>query len=183
MNIDKIRALRITPSQLDLLSVTKVVTHIAITKPSNTTFFRVHRDPDWTFDAITYDDKGGQEVYVVSPEVVSVFGKTARSVRLYLAIDKSSNLFLTPLPLPDSDGKWNSWHQSKSVALKLAQEKWIRLQSNQKTSSYDVMVAKGDLPEPEWPAYSFDEVLEKAFEGRVIEDEHHPVVRSLLGFN
>lgn len=44
------------------------------------------------------------------------------------------------------------------------------------------MVAQGDLSEPEWPAYSFEEVLEKAFAGRVIEDEHHPVVRGLLGF-
>jgi len=183
MNIDKIKSLRINTSQLDLLGVTKVVTHIAITKPGNTTFFRVHPDPEWTFDVITYDDKGGQEVYVVSPEVVSVFGKTARSVRLYLAIDRSQNLFLIPLPLPDSDGKWDQWHQSRSVALKLAQEQWVRIQANQKSSSYDVMVAKGDLPEPEWPSCSLEEILVKAFQGRVIEDENHPVVRSLLGFN
>lgn len=182
MNIEKIRALRINTSQLDLLGVTKVVTSIAITKPGVTTFFRVHRDPEWTIDVALYEEQGGKEIYVVSPQVVSFFGKNARSVRLYLAIDRNNNIFLTPLTLMGSDGKWDQWHVSRSVALKHAQEKWIRMQSNHRTSSYDVFVAQGDLPEPEWPAYSFEEVLEKAFGGRVIEDEHHPVVRGLLGF-
>lgn len=181
MNIEKIRALRINTSQLDLLGVKKVVTRIAITKPGPATFFRVHRDPERTLEVAMYEDNGGKELYVVWPQVVSFFGKNARSVRLYLAIDRNNNIFLTPLTLMGSDGKWDQWHESRSAALKHSEEKWIRMQSNMRTSSYDVFVAQGDLPEPDWPAYSFDEILETAFEGRVIEDELHPVVRSLLG--
>jgi hypothetical protein len=45
------------------------------------------------------------------------------------------------------------------------------------------MVAQGDLPEPEWPSCGFEEILAKAFQGRVIEDENHPIVRGLLGFS
>ena len=47
--------------------------------------------------------------------------------------------------------------------------------------AYDVTVARGDLPDPEWPDMSFDAVFQLAFEGRVIDTNDHPLIRQLEG--
>ena len=46
---------------------------------------------------------------------------------------------------------------------------------------YDVFEATGQLPPPQWPTESFEDLLEIAFRGRLITDENHPLVQQLLG--
>ena len=38
-----------------------------------------------------------------------------------------------------------------------------------------------ELPEPNWPDHSFDEILEIAFKDRIIKSKDHHVVKRLLG--
>jgi hypothetical protein len=46
---------------------------------------------------------------------------------------------------------------------------------------YDVFQALGQLPDPEWPNHTMDEIIKTAFRGRIINDLEHPVVQSLFG--
>jgi hypothetical protein len=47
--------------------------------------------------------------------------------------------------------------------------------------AYDVCVATGKLPEPEWPTdKTFNDILRIAFKDRLIETVDHPVVQRLV---
>jgi hypothetical protein len=59
--------------------------------------------------------------------------------------------------------------------------KWIRITANMHMSGYDVYEAEGELPDPEWPEHSIDDLVQVAFRGKIIPDLEHPVVQSLLG--
>ncbi len=47
--------------------------------------------------------------------------------------------------------------------------------------AYEIFEAASDLPDPEWPEVTFQEVLEIAFRDRFIKDFDHPVLRRLRG--
>jgi hypothetical protein len=46
---------------------------------------------------------------------------------------------------------------------------------------YRIYQAEGALTEPEWPDRTLNEILEIAFRDRIVDSEHHPVVRRLRG--
>ena len=50
-----------------------------------------------------------------------------------------------------------------------------------RVGAYDVYVAEGTLPEPEWPAHDMDALVQVAFRGKIITSLDHPVVQSMLG--
>ena len=63
----------------------------------------------------------------------------------------------------------------------MAKEMWVRVAANMGAGYYDVSVATGDIPEPEWPDIEFQKILEIAFRDKFINDLDHPVVRRLRG--
>ncbi len=46
---------------------------------------------------------------------------------------------------------------------------------------YDVVRATGDIPDPEWPDLTFQELLKLSFENRFIDNYNHPILKSLRG--
>ena len=63
----------------------------------------------------------------------------------------------------------------------MAKDRWILVASNMSLQAYDVYAATDDLPEPEWPEISFEEMLKIAFKDRFIRALDHPVLRRLRG--
>ena len=47
--------------------------------------------------------------------------------------------------------------------------------------AYEIFEASGDLPEPVWPDYSFEEILKIAFRDRIVDRPDHPLVQRLQG--
>ena len=60
-------------------------------------------------------------------------------------------------------------------------KQWIRLAANRTLGAYETYVATGDLPEPEWPEKSFQDLLRVAFRDRYVDTLDHPVVKRLRG--
>jgi len=100
---------------------------------------------------------------------------------LHAAIDRQNNVSLIPVPLPGEDGARNPWHESLAQAVEHAKMKWVRITANMYAGGYDIYEAKGELPEPEWPAYDIDSLIQVAFRGKIITSLDHPIVQSLLG--
>ena len=46
---------------------------------------------------------------------------------------------------------------------------------------YEVYEATGELPDPEWPDLSFEDIMKVAFKDRFITGMDHPVIRRLNG--
>jgi len=57
----------------------------------------------------------------------------------------------------------------------------VRIVANKGLGGYDVLEAAGDIAEPNWPALSFQEIVDLAFRGHRIDSLGHPIIKALLG--
>jgi hypothetical protein len=58
---------------------------------------------------------------------------------------------------------------------------WGRTFTNTASKIYEVEFAAGNLGEPRWPNLTYDQIIEIAFRGRIIETLDHPLLRRLRG--
>jgi hypothetical protein len=121
--------------------------------------------------------------YLVTPDLWSELVDHLRKVRLFVCIDRRSNVFLWPAKLPSADGSASarSWYQSGLRAAEQAKTLWVKIQGNKAIGAYDVIVAKGDLGDPSWPDHSFQKLIDIAFQDRLISSLDHPVIKDLYG--
>jgi hypothetical protein len=159
----------------------KILTNVPVGRPNKEKFFRVHPDPEMTIDVVTLELKELGETYVIAPDVADILGSLVRRVRIYLAVDRAANPMLIPVPLPDAEGNLNKWHASLEQALDHAKKNWIRISANKSLGSYDVHQAAGRLAEPVWPEPTLEELVEIAFRDRMVLNETHPIVHTVLG--
>ncbi len=176
-----IEALRLPASYGVNFGVKKLLTAVPVAKPKKQQFFRSHPDPHMSFDVLLLEDKENRDCYIVHQNAAQAIPALVRPTTLRVAIDRHNNVFLIPVPLPGEDGKRNPWHESLADAVGFAEKVWIRITANMHAGAYDVYQAEGNLPEPEWPVVSMEELIGVAFRGKVIQDIDHPVIQALLG--
>ena len=116
-----------------------------------------------------------------APDVAQHISELTRPAMLHAAIDRQNNVSLIPVQLPGESGVRHSAHESLAQAVEHANLKWIRITYNKHTSGYDVYEAEGALPEPEWPTFDIDKLVEVAFRGKIITSLDHPVIQTVLG--
>jgi hypothetical protein len=46
---------------------------------------------------------------------------------------------------------------------------------------YEIIRARGNLGDPQWPDLSFEELIRLAFHDKLIDDIDHPVIKDLNG--
>lgn len=174
-------AMRLEANYGATLGVKKLLTNVPVGKPKKANFFRSHPAEDMTYPAMLLEQKDSNESYLVLPEVAQEIIELVRRMEMHVAIDRHNNISLIPVPLPGEDGNRNPWHESLAQAVQLSKDKWLRISANMSLGGYDVFVAEATLPDPEWPEYSMETLLEVAFRGKVITSLEHPIVQSLLG--
>ena len=179
-----ILALRLGQNQLDLARGEPVLVDIPIEKPPRAHFFRVHPGEEYAdiFNLIDARKIGaGEGMYAVTPQIAPLVADQSRVIQLRLAVTSFGAPYLLPVPLPGPDGRSNPWHQSLARAAKLAETRWIRISADMQRGAYSVFEAVGQLGEPQWPSETFEELLELAFQGRIIESDDHSLIAQLLG--
>lgn len=174
-------ALRLPTNYGATLGVKKLMNIVTVGRTKKPVFFRTHAAEDMTVNVMLLELKDTRETYVVMPNVALELSDLVRPVQLYTVIDRQNNISLIPVPLPGEDGTRNQWHESLAQAVELAKEKWLRISANMAVGGYDVYVAEGKLPEPEWPSHTINEIVQVAFRGKIITSLDHPVVQTLLG--
>ena len=180
-SINAFNALRLPSNYGANLSVKKLLSTVPVCKPRRNQFFRTNQSADMKFPTTILELKDIGETYVVNPEVAQSISELVRPVELFAAIDRQNNVFLIPVPLPDESGNRNQWHESLFAAVENAKKSWTRISANRHINGYDILEAEAALPEPEWPGYGIDKLVETAFRGKIISDLDHTVVQSLLG--
>ena len=96
-------------------------------------------------------------------------------------MNRQGVLFLWPVRLPGSDGRVDDWSRTALEAAQLAVKTWCRVTANMALGGYEVFQATGQLPEPEWPDLTLQQILRVAFKDRFITALDHPVLRKLRG--
>jgi len=180
-SMNNLNALRLPTNYGANLGVKKLLSIIPVCKPRKNQFFRTNQSAEMKFPTTILELKEIGETYVVTPDVAQNISELVRPVELFAAIDRQNNVFLIPVPLPDESGNRNQWHESLLAAIENSKKNWTKISANRHINGYDILEAQAVLPEPEWPDYGIDKLVETAFRGKIISDLDHTVVQSLLG--
>ena len=173
--------MRLTQDFTSTIGVKKRITTIPVRKPTRQEFVRVHPDPAYQLDTAVVELKAEHETYVVSPNLWPEVSGELIPKRLVLTMTRQNVLILWPIRLPGEDGRIDTWNQSAMIAADRASQCWVRVASDRHLGAYELFEAPADLPEPEWPPITFQEVLDIAFRDRQIDDINHPVLKQLRG--
>lgn len=173
--------LRISQNFSDLVGVKKALLTVPVRKPNRQEFVRVNSDEDMSLPTAVLQLKEERETYLVDRKLWSELPGEILPMQLFTTINRQSVLTLWPVRLPGEDGRHNQWHMTALEAANRAKTQWIRLSANMSLGGYDVFVATGDFPEPEWPNLPFQKIMEIAFKEHFIQDIDHPVLRRLRG--
>jgi hypothetical protein len=183
MTAPSILALRLDPSQLAFTQGELVLVDMPVGKPQKGQYWRLHagKDSRAAYNLLDASKIGGEGMHLITPAIAALVPDQVRPYELRLGVTQFGNPFLLPLPLPGPDGRTNRWHMSLAAAATLAEDNWIRIAADMRAGAYTVIKAGGNLGEPRWPAESFEQLLEIAFRGAIIEGKDHPLIRQLLG--
>ncbi len=176
-----IENLRISPDYAATLGAKKVMTSVPVKKPDPQVFVRVHPGEDHQLPTLVLEMKEVREVYLVIPELRDLISQELVPKLLYVAITRQQNLFLWPVRMPGVDGRLDPWNQSAHDAAQYGMKKWIRVQSNRQLGCYEIYEAAGEIPEPEWPEKTMEELIRLAFKDRIITSLDHPILQQLRG--
>ncbi len=176
-----ISRLRMSQEFASEIGVEKLITKIAVGKPSKQAWVRVHKDPDYRFETALLEMKEKNEMYLVAPNLWTPLADEIVRVVIFVGISRQGVLFFWPVKLPGSDGKHNEWHQSALKAATIAMDHWVRVSANQAAKGYDVSRSGAKLDEPKWPEITFAEMFKIAFKDHYIDSIDHPVLRELRG--
>jgi hypothetical protein len=151
-------------------------------KLSKHRFSRVNPSPQYKYRAaLVLDNEKTDEAYLALPSLCPLLGSLAKPKILRLAVDNAGTPRLIAEPIPGADGRINSWHESTIRAIQMAEDKWVRIESNPDASQYIVIVSRDDQGDPKWPEQTMDELVMECFRDRIIQSTDHPLIRRLEG--
>lgn len=173
--------LRLTQDFGAMAGVKKLITTIPVRKPHKQDFVRIRPEDAYQINTAVIELKEDRETYLVAPDMWNELpGEVVPKIFL-TGMTRQGVLFLWPIRLPGPDGRHDDWNRSALEAAELAKTKWVKVISNMSLGGYEVFEATGELPDPEWPDLSFEEIVKIAFKDRYIERMDHPVIRRLNG--
>ena len=161
--------------------VRRVLVSVLVRKPHRQEFFRTHPDPDMTLQTAILEFKQDRQSFIVTPELAPHLPGEAVAKLLIPTLTNHGSLCLWPIRLPDEQGRLDEWNAVAIEASERAKTKWVRLMANMGAGTYDVLEAKGQFPDPVWPDFTLEQLLELAFKDRIIDSLDHPVLKRLRG--
>jgi len=173
--------LRLSQEFLESAGAKKILTTVPVRKPNKQDFVRVHTDLAFREAFAVIELKEDREHYLIMPDIAAAFPTEIVTMMLYTTINRQRVVSLWPVRLPASDGRVIEWHRSAQEAAERAMERWIRVVPNTNLGANEIIEAPGKIPDPEWPKYSFHELLRIGFRDRIISSIDHPVLKRLRG--
>ena len=176
-----ITSLRLSQDFSAAVGAKKVLTKVAVRKPHGQDWIRVNEDPAMRMNAAVIDFKEEGELYLVDASLQDKTAKEWVAMALILTVNRQGAVYLWPIRLPNENGWLHSAPQSAWDAADEATKSWVRVTWNGPQFEYDVTRATAEIPDPVWPEESFEQIIMLAFQGRIIEDKNHHVLRQLRG--
>lgn len=176
---DNIESLRIDSSIAEI-ETEDVRTEVKIERPSKQIFFRAHSSAEYRLDTMLLKYEPENRWYLPSPNLWRELREELSTVKLVTCIEQSGEIFLWPIKLPLSDQP-NRWTTSALAAVDVAVNHWVRLIPDMSKGRYRVQKAISELGEPQWPEFSFLDLINEAFGEYQITSLDHPIVKQLRG--
>jgi hypothetical protein len=152
---------------------------VQVRKPNKMEFVRVHPDEDQRHQhapVIEQKQSRSQDLYLLMGEfeVPAEIADCVSEVNLYRAMNHNGMEFVWAVKTGSND-----WNTSAGLAVYESVEGWVRVKTG--ATSYEVVKCEAKIPEPKWSAQSFEQLVCKAFEGRLIRGTDHRVIQMLQG--
>ena len=161
----------------------KLLTTVPVRKPNAQDFVRVHHDSAYRMAFAAIELKDDREIYLLLPEIAQQLPGEFIMITLHTAINRQGVVHFWPVRLPTPDGRINEWHRSAAEAAELAMKRWVRVRANMTLGAYEIFLAENQsqIPAPDWPNETFQELVRIAFRDRLINRADHPVIKRLRG--
>jgi hypothetical protein len=157
-------------------------------KPHKHEFFRIHPDPDFAhvYWLLTVDDGKDRQTYIILEHLRHLVARDVHPFKLVVGINRHDTVFVWPIRLysdeADKQGPGKSWSDSAQEKCERAKSIWLRIEGNRSAGQYDHEDAEDPWPEPDWPDYTFADLVRKAFgEDRLVGSQDHPVFAKIRG--
>jgi hypothetical protein len=161
-----------------------VPVNVAVRKPPNNVYFRVHPDPAMALDAsVLMGDGGSDDFYFVAPSMLNhrVVLPRLRKVTIATVYTWPGGA-VSLWPVPNAEETRIACWKSARAAFGLAKDQWVQLCWNNDLRDYDVAVAEKMQVEPVWPTdKTFRDLLRLGFADKIIAGPEHPYVKQLRG--
>lgn len=171
------------PEEEDLKILTRRrPTVIPTDKPSDQQWWQIHPEIEYYCNTLKW--KEDRKNYIVMRQALGACAGYVRPVKYYLGIYTSGSIFLFPIPVDSSDDTSSlgrSWHESAERAVIEGRNGWVKIIADKKIQGYQIYKPEGQLRDPEWPSMTKQEIFDLAFREQVIQNEDHPIVKSLRG--
>jgi hypothetical protein len=154
-----------------------VLTKCPAKKPGEFDIFRVHTEPEWSIETLIVEYRGENKAlprgfYLIHPRLKSAFGKKGRKHLIVTCVNTNGSMFLWPIKVTEGFG--DSWYRSALIVVKAAKEKWVKDFASD-GNGYTAEASKREHGEPRWLGGTLDDLLELAFDGRIVSDRTHPL--------
>lgn len=151
-------------------------TRLLIRKPRDGEMVQFH--PDKVNPLVANLLEVGRDSYLITPQLAEQLKDKleVRTYHLYVGTGSDERKFLWAIPA--GRGKNQSWSASALRTAEAGRGKWIHVKSGY--GRYTASAATGDRPQS-WDGVSVETVIMNAFEGRIIDDINHDVLRELRG--
>jgi hypothetical protein len=179
-SVADLNSLRLPQDFAANLGVKKRLVQVPVRNPHKTWFVRARAGDAWRAKVAMIELKDVGENYVVDPKLAADLPDDVVTKILVTAINRHGTVFLWPLRIPNAS-RQDPWADSAIAGCVRAETHWLRMLANMRAGAYDVFEATGQLPEPEWPEKSFEQLFDLAFRDRIIQSIDHPVIRQLKG--
>jgi hypothetical protein len=138
--------------------------------PPKNEFFRVRKGFRPIVDIVVDQVRLDQKFYAVDPsmtaELMSI-GISYAPHTFYLIMTAKGALRVIPVRCPDADGDRNEYAATKELALREAEDRWLRIYTDMENTCYRRFFAPKDrFPEPVWPELSEGKIFRLCFRDR-----------------
>jgi hypothetical protein len=160
-------------------AVKQILSEITVRKPKADEWVRVH--PEYRVNTWIYRPSSKpNELYYVCPHIQPLMQKHCRLTSLYVTLNSQGVLFVWPVSVDNPD-KTNNYLTSAHTGAEQAIAAWTQLIANQAAGRYDIFLPEGMIPAPEWPDFSFQQIIDAAFIRQTVDSEDHAVLKHIRG--
>jgi hypothetical protein len=127
------------------------------------------------------DNIDEEDFYLVDADVEDDLADVGTMYELVLCRTANGGYFLWRLKAEEPGGRIDGYNESAREALEEhAGERWLKLKGDRKARAYEVKLGS-KISTIRWPEFDIDELVRRAFKGRVVASEDHALIRCLRG--
>ena len=192
-------AIQQTNEEVEGLGGTALLTASMVSpnKPTKTEWFQVRNEKPITLFFLTLKDAEGKDnkfpIFSENKkftEALTAAAGNSLEAELYHYQTSNKRHGIWPVTIPRSNKYTNRWLSTARDAVLTAQQDWVRIGIDQANSCYSIAIPQKEMdsfPKLDWDTHPYFEIVEKAFEGLIIDKdnylEHSPLQNHLAGKN